>query len=144
VTKSSFRRAVLRAHGVDDEGLVSVDQVDAALAALTGALALEGSWTAIGDPLESVILLPVDEVPAGRLPRRPAGVDNSGPVTKAPGRAVAPTEPTGHGQCGCGSPVRRRFRPGHDAKLRAALERSARLGPADAQARLLDLGWTVA
>ncbi len=48
------------------EGLASTDQVDATLAALTGAVALEGGFTAVGDPEEGVIVLPVD-----RLPREP-------------------------------------------------------------------------
>jgi predicted nuclease with RNAse H fold len=68
--KPVFRRRVLDAHGVDHAALRSVDAVDAALAALTGVLALEGECTAIGDPTEGVILLPVRTLPAARLERR--------------------------------------------------------------------------
>ncbi len=67
-TKSAFRRHVLRASGIDDRVLPNLDRVDAALAALTGLLALEGSWTAVGDPSEGVILLPMAN-PLTRLPR---------------------------------------------------------------------------
>jgi len=43
---------------VDADGLPGIDRVDAALAALTGVLALEGHWECVGDPAEGVILLP--------------------------------------------------------------------------------------
>ena len=67
--KPAFRRRVLDAHGVDHSGLRSVDAVDAALATLTGVLALEGECTAVGDPTEGVILLPVRTLPVARLER---------------------------------------------------------------------------
>jgi hypothetical protein len=57
--KLEFRRQVLRALGVDDGPLPGIDRVDAALAALTGLLALEGRWTCVGDPAEGMILLPL-------------------------------------------------------------------------------------
>jgi predicted nuclease with RNAse H fold len=57
-SKLRFRRQVLRAQGVDDAPLPGIDRVDAALAALTGLLALEGASTWVGDPEEGVILLP--------------------------------------------------------------------------------------
>jgi predicted nuclease with RNAse H fold len=56
--KPEFRRQVLRSRGVDDHPLCGMDQVDAALAALTGLLAVDGEWSAVGDPDEGVILLP--------------------------------------------------------------------------------------
>jgi predicted nuclease with RNAse H fold len=57
-SKVRFRRQVLRTLGVDDGVLPGIDRVDAALAALTGLLALEGQWSCVGDPEEGVILLP--------------------------------------------------------------------------------------
>jgi predicted nuclease with RNAse H fold len=58
-SKLRFRREVLRARGVAEATLPGIDRVDAALAALTGLLALEGEWCSVGDPDEGVILLPV-------------------------------------------------------------------------------------
>jgi predicted nuclease with RNAse H fold len=57
-SKVQFRRQVLRQHGVDNGRLPGIDRVDAALAALTGLLALEGHYTCVGDPEEGMILLP--------------------------------------------------------------------------------------
>ena len=57
--KQTFRRATLDRAGVSDAGLTTADQVDAALAALTGLIALDGGHCAVGDPNEGVILLPV-------------------------------------------------------------------------------------
>jgi predicted nuclease with RNAse H fold len=57
-SKVRFRRSVLAAAGVDAAALPNLDRVDAALAALTGLLALEGGATAVGDPEEGAILLP--------------------------------------------------------------------------------------
>lgn len=70
-TKGRFRRGVLERHGVDTSVLRSIDAVDAALAALTGILALEGEHSTVGDPTEGVILLPVPNLPATRLTRLP-------------------------------------------------------------------------
>ncbi len=64
---------MLASHGVDVDGLPTVDRIDAALAALTGVLALEGSASFLGDPAEGVVLVPVAELPAARLRRRPVG-----------------------------------------------------------------------
>lgn len=72
-SKSVFRRGVLERHGVDTSGLRSIDAVDAALAALTGVLALEGECSAVGDPAEGVILLPVSSLPPTKLVRRALG-----------------------------------------------------------------------
>jgi predicted nuclease with RNAse H fold len=69
-SKRRFRREVLERHGVDTTGLRTIDAVDAALAALTGVLALEGEPSFLGDPAEGVILLPVPELPTTRLERR--------------------------------------------------------------------------
>jgi hypothetical protein len=61
-SKSVWRRAVLERAGVDTGALPSVDALDAALAALTGLLALEGQCEALGDDIDGVIVLP----PPGR------------------------------------------------------------------------------
>lgn len=68
-TKSQFRRGVLERHGVDTSVLRSIDAVDAALAALTGVLALDGECSGVGDPAEGVILLPVSRLPGTKLVR---------------------------------------------------------------------------
>jgi hypothetical protein len=69
VPKETFRRGVLREEGVPEDRLVTLDQVDAGLGALTGLIALEGGHTAVGDPDEGVILLPVSR--AGLTPLAP-------------------------------------------------------------------------
>lgn len=57
-SKRVWRSAVLDAMGVDPGPLRSVDAVDAALAALTGLLALEGRCEALGDEADGVIVIP--------------------------------------------------------------------------------------
>jgi predicted nuclease with RNAse H fold len=69
-TKNVFRRAVLTRHGIDGSALPNIDRVDAALAALSGLLALTGAWTAVGEPAEGLILLPVSELPAPKVSRQ--------------------------------------------------------------------------
>lgn len=69
-SKARFRRRVLAGQGVDTSGLRSLDAVDAALAALTGLLALEGELSAVGDPGEGVVVLPVRTLPTVPLRRR--------------------------------------------------------------------------
>ena len=58
-TKVAFRRHVLRDCGIDEPALPNLDRVDAALAAVTGLAALDGRWTALGDPAEGLVLLAV-------------------------------------------------------------------------------------
>ena len=57
-TKTTFRRAALAAHGVDEAQLTNIDRVDAALCALTGLLALRGCFEMVGDPLDGVVVVP--------------------------------------------------------------------------------------
>ncbi|HXF57040.1 MAG TPA: DUF429 domain-containing protein [Actinomycetota bacterium] len=65
-----WRAAVLERSGVAVDGLASADQVDAALAALTGIRALQGRFTPVGEPEEGVVVLP--EAPLAGPFRRPA------------------------------------------------------------------------
>lgn len=70
--RSDWRRAVLAQAGVDTTLLRTMDQVDAALAALTALRSLEGERVAVGDPDEGIIVLPVAELPEGGWPVRAA------------------------------------------------------------------------
>ncbi len=130
VPKKVWRMHVLRAQGVRVQELRSLDQVDAALAALTGVIALElGDPFAPGVPMEGLIVLPT-RVPPGPYARCAAPTDD-GAVPLI--RFCA---------CGCGAEVRpgREFRSGHDAKLKARLVRAAREGEA-ARAELERREW---
>ncbi len=157
--KTLFRRAVLRAHDIDDVSLTSIDAVDAALAALTGLHALEGRFTAVGDPAEGVIVVPVAPLPDAPL-RRPligarsnpslseaiSSARTTGGWSTASTRSAAeiqssPVERSHDCGCGCGAPVSRRFLPGHDAKLKSRSLRAARLGDTTAEQQLRQLGW---
>jgi predicted nuclease with RNAse H fold len=64
VALHAWRRRLLGGIGVDAVALRSPDQVDAALAALTGLFALDDRFCAPGDPGEGQIVLPVRELPA--------------------------------------------------------------------------------
>lgn len=44
-------------------------------------------------------------------------------------------------QCGCGQPVARRFKPGHDARLKSRLVKDARSGSEAARKQLEEFGW---
>lgn len=136
VPVSSWRREVLRERGVDPAGLRSADQVDAALAALTGLYALERRFSAPGDPREGQIVLPSVTLPARpyRRARPPERID---PQPSLPGMT----------RCGCGDPTcaamtSREFAPGHDAKRRSSLWRRARDGQ-DAIDELRRRGWEI-
>jgi predicted nuclease with RNAse H fold len=66
-TKIHVRRQVLNQQGVSTAKLTTLDLIDAALCALTGLIGLSGGHSAIGDPDEGMILLPVATLPAHRL-----------------------------------------------------------------------------
>ncbi len=66
--KRPWRVAILEANGVQTVNLHSQDEIDAALAALTGLLALKGEFAAVGDPVEGVIVVPGRSLPE-RFPR---------------------------------------------------------------------------
>jgi predicted nuclease with RNAse H fold len=132
--KDTWRSSVLVSQGVPVEGLRGADQVDATLAALTGLLATGRQRTALGDPVEGVIVLPVRTLPA-RPYRRclPARTDHG--QVRLPGTAP----------CACGDPrcdrlTSREFAPGHDAKRKALLWRMAREGQ-EAGEELRRRGW---
>lgn len=136
ISKQRWRRDVLGSCGVDVRGLRSIDQVDAALAALTGLYALERRFSAPGDPREGQIVLP-----AASLPARPY---RRGPRAEA---AVSQPALPGLAPCACGDPgcralTTREFAPGHDAKRKSALWKLARTG-AEAFDELRRRGWQV-
>jgi predicted nuclease with RNAse H fold len=131
-SKLRFRRQVLAEHHVDVSVLAGIDQVDAALGALTGLVALEGQWHSVGDPAEGVILLPAWSsvaLPTTIIPRISSPASRKAPSVK------------GKCGCGCGALVRRRFLPGHDAKLKSQLLADWREGDLSAKARLEELLW---
>jgi predicted nuclease with RNAse H fold len=122
MTPHAWRRGVLRGHGVDAGSLRSADQVDAALAALTGLFALERRFSAPGDPREGQIVVPSATLPAHPYRR----------ATIAPVERQQPSLP-GLSACACGEPsctslTGREFAPGHDAKRKSALWALARQG----------------
>ncbi len=122
VPKQRWRRWVLADCGVDAQALRSADQVDAALAALTGLYALERRFSAPGDPREGVIVVPAATLPPHPFRRAPAPRGQTG----------QPPLP-GLGACRCGDPActsltAREFAPGHDAKRKSVLWKLARSG----------------
>jgi predicted nuclease with RNAse H fold len=132
--KRAFRTEVLLAQRVSLDGLRSMDQLDAALAALTGLLALDGLCFAPGDPKEGVIVLPARSLPPPPYRRCPEGTSQK----------EQPHLP-GLNPCACGDPACERltaseFAPGHDAKRKSVLWNDARLGD-DAVRELRRRGW---
>jgi predicted nuclease with RNAse H fold len=89
--KTTFRREVLHHYGISERSLPTVDRVDAALAALTGLIALGGCHTRVGDPNEGVILLPVDDLPPAPLTR----LTSRRPAAAAPPRISQSARPAG-------------------------------------------------
>lgn len=129
----AWRRAVLAETGVAGlPEIAGIDLLDAACAAFTGACFLDGQGSFVGDPREGVIVLPVHRLEDHY--RRCAPPDT--PLHPAD-RVDTPRLC----ECGCGRPVRRRFLPGHDARLRSRLLRGARAGAA-ARKELARLGWS--
>jgi len=135
-SKRQWRRLVLRDQAIDVRGLRSLDQLDAALAALTGLLALDGRFTAPGDPGEGQIVLPAASLPAHPYRRMPA----------PPPEARQPALP-GLSPCACGDPecralTAREFAPGHDAKRKSGLWKLVRAG-VTAGEELSRRGWAL-
>jgi predicted nuclease with RNAse H fold len=136
ISSHAWRREILRTHGVDASVLRSSDQVDAALAALTGLFALERRFSAPGDPREGQIV-----VPAATLPAHPYRRGEP----RRRGREQQPLP--GLGACACGDPgcaalTAREFARGHDAKRKSALWALARQGE-DAVDELKRRGWAI-
>jgi predicted nuclease with RNAse H fold len=132
----AWRREVLSAHRVDARVLRSSDQVDAALAALTGVFALERRFSAPGDPKEGQIVVPAVTLPAH-------------PYRRASSREASDGQPSlpGMSACRCGDPgcaamTAREFAPGHDAKRKSALWALARSGQ-EAVDELERRGWAI-
>lgn len=136
VRVTAWRREVLRGRGVDPSALRSADQVDAALAALTGLHALERRFSAPGDPREGQIVVPAVTLPPHPFRRQPQPpqVDPQPPLP-------------GMGRCMCGDPrctrmTSREFAPGHDAKRKSVLWDRARDGEV-ALEELRRRGWAI-
>jgi predicted RNase H-like nuclease len=132
--KRRWRSQILTAQGVEVDGLRSEDQVDAALAALTGLYALRRRYSALGDPKEGVIVLPVARLPVH--PYRPC---------EAPPKPEEQPHLPGLSPCRCGDPscgelTASEFARGHDAKRKSWLWREARRGD-DAVRELRRRGW---
>jgi predicted nuclease with RNAse H fold len=136
ITNHGWRRRILAERGVDAAALRSADQVDAAMAALTGLYALEQRFSAPGDPKEGQIVVPAATLPAhpfrrGELPKNHEG------QPPLPGMA----------RCACGDPAcsaltASEFAPGHDAKRKSQLWRLAR-GGQEALDELKERGWEI-
>jgi predicted nuclease with RNAse H fold len=139
VGKLEWRGRVLREAGIHTGSLRTVDQVDAALAALTGLRCLEGGFCTVGEDHEAVLVLPIPERPGQRYVRDPPAPlgfkrvpDQPRPSRKRPLRPC---------DCGCGQLVARRYAPGHDARHRSQLLKRMRAGDADARHLLTEFGW---
>jgi predicted nuclease with RNAse H fold len=136
IAPHAWRRDVLRAQGIDPTPLRSADQVDAALAALTGRYALQRRFSAPGDPREGQIVVPAVSLPAHPFRR-------SSVAARPPGQPSLP----GMSPCTCGDPscaamTSREFAPGHDAKRKSSLWALARSGQ-DAVDELRRRGWAL-
>jgi predicted nuclease with RNAse H fold len=131
VRKRAWRERVLQMQGVRTDELTTVDQLDAALAALTGLIVLDGHESHLGDPSEGVIVLPV-AAPAPKY---------------RPGTIATDQRATLFAWCACGECDRQvragtEFAPGHDAKRKSTLWRRARQGH-DAIEELRRRGWEI-
>jgi predicted nuclease with RNAse H fold len=131
--KLDFRVPVLAAHGIEARAWRSLDCVDAALAALTGLLALQGRFSALGEPADGVIVVPVSPLPAAPY-RVCAPADAPEPQLSLPGESPCQCDPR------CTERTSHRFAPGHDAKLKSRLWRQVREGE-EALMLLKQLGW---
>jgi predicted nuclease with RNAse H fold len=118
----AWRREVLQDEGIDATALRSADQVDAALAALTGRYALRRRFSAPGDPREGLIVVPAVALPAHPYRRAMPRVSGNGQPS-LPGMSAC-----GCGDAACTAMTAREFAPGHDAKRKSWLWADARSG----------------
>jgi len=139
VGKLEWRRSVLREAGIPTDRLRTIDQIDAALGALTGLRCLEGVCCTVGEVNQAVLVLPILERPAQRYVRDPAGWQDIRRVSDQPRRTG--DEPLHPCLCGCNRLVVRRYASGHDARHRSRLLKLMRAGDADALQQLTELGW---
>jgi predicted nuclease with RNAse H fold len=124
VSKRDFRVGTLRSQGVNLDGIRSLDQLDATLAALTGLLTLDGHLFAPGDPREGVIVLPARSLPPPPYRRCAATVASDGGRQ----RHLPGMSPCACGDPGCHEMTSSEFSRGHDAKRKAMLWAKARVG----------------
>ncbi len=136
IGKREWRRAILREQNVDVRALRTLDQVDAALAALTGLFALERRFSAPGDPREGQIVLPSATLPAHPYRR------GARPPAEAPQPALPGLSACACGDPGCDALTAREFAPGHDAKRKSGLWKLVRAG-ASAGDELTRRGWAL-
>ncbi|MEP7060224.1 MAG: DUF429 domain-containing protein [Actinomycetota bacterium] len=131
-TKRVWRERVLRLQKVATDGLATMDALDAALAALTGLLALRGHASYLGDIREGVIVVPTRAL-APRYRRGEMAQDGSS--TKMFAWCMC-------GEDGCERlvPVGTEFAPGHDAKRKSRLWQQVRDGRG-AEEELVKRGW---
>ncbi len=110
ITKKAWRLRILRTEGVRVADLRTIDQVDAAVAALTGLIALDGRHFAPGDPAEGVIVLPTWSVSGPFLLCADPGDRDDGTLFR-------------YCACGCGTQVKppREFAKGHDGRHKSML-----------------------
>jgi len=131
--KREWRAEVLERAGVSTAGLSTNDAVDAALAALTGLLALRGDFTALGQAEDGFMVMPgaapVEAYRPGPERRR------RGPQPRLPGLSPCACQDPA-----CGEVTRQEFAPGHDAKRKKILWDRARAGR-DALEELQRRGW---
>ncbi|MDQ0260439.1 putative nuclease with RNAse H fold [Sinomonas atrocyanea] len=121
--KAQIRRELLTEQGVDTDLLVGLDQVDAALGALTGLIALEGRHSWVGDGSDAM-LVPVQTL-AERY-RRDETSARERTVSDSADKPIASDAVRAACLCGCGNlPAgrRSRFMPGHDNRVNPATGR---------------------
>jgi predicted nuclease with RNAse H fold len=136
VAPHAWRRTILADHHIDARSLRSRDQVDAALAALTGLLAPERRFSAPGDPKEGVIVVPAATLPAHPY-RRATAPEKTDEQPSLPGMSACAC-----GAADCAAMTAREFAPGHDAKRKSMLWALARSGQ-NATDELRRRGWAI-
>lgn len=131
--RRDWRASVLARAGVAVAGLSTNDVVDAALAAYTGLLALNGDVTTLGSERDGFLVVPAKFAERPYRPAAPSRRDDTQPPLP------------GLSRCRCEDPRCRaftnlEFAPGHDAKRKTLLWRRAREGQ-EAAEELRRRGW---